>query len=59
MQKRIFRLATDVTVPKGADTIDYQPKDRFVSSDTRIPLTGLWLLTKILVISTLFYRASV
>jgi len=46
MQKRIFRLVTDVAVPEGADTIDYQPKDRFVSFDTRIPLTGLWLLNK-------------
>jgi len=24
-------LVTDVTVPEGADTIDYRPKDRFVN----------------------------
>ena len=46
MQKKISRLVTDVTVPEGNDTIDYQSKDRFLSFDTRIPLTGLWLLTK-------------
>jgi hypothetical protein len=46
MQKRIFRLVSDVTVPEGVDTIDYQPKDRFASFDTRIPLTGLWLFNK-------------
>jgi hypothetical protein len=57
MQKRNFRLYTDVTVPEEADTIDYQPKDRFRSVDTRIPLTSLRLLTKVLVGSKLVSRA--